>query len=69
MKTNKELAYDFFRSMRDRQVVAIKEIAKKDPESFKQYIRDYIDDGGDLTASSDWKKFTKNTSFDQALRF
>jgi hypothetical protein len=63
MKTNKELAYEFFDNMKDRQVVAIKEIAKKNPETFKQYIRDYIDDGGDLTASSDWKKFIKNTRF------
>ena len=63
MKTNKELAYEFFDNMKDRQVVSIKEIAKKNPETFKQYIRDYIDDGGDLTASSDWKKFIKNTRF------
>ena len=63
MKTNKEIAYDFFRSMRDRQVVAIKEIAKNNPEAFKQYLIDYIDDGGDITISSDWKKFIRNTRF------
>jgi len=63
MKTNKEMAYEFFDNMRNRQVVAIKEIAKKNPESFKQYLMDYIDDGGDITISSDWKKFIRNTRF------
>ena len=63
MKTNKEIAYEFFDNMRNRQVVAIKEIAKKNPESFKQYLMDYIDDGGDITISSDWKKFIRNTRF------
>jgi hypothetical protein len=63
MKTNKEIAYEFFDNMRNRQVVAIKEIAKRNPESFKQYLMDYIDDGGDITISSDWKKFIRNTRF------
>lgn len=57
----KELAFKFFDNMKAGQVVAIKEIAKKDPEAFKQYIKDYIDDGGHITVSSDWKKFRKDS--------
>lgn len=56
----RDLAFKFFDKMKTGQVVAIKEIAKKDPEAFKQYIRDYIDDGGLLTVSPDWKKFRKD---------
>ena len=47
--------------MKAGQVVAIKEIAKKDPEAFKQYLKDYIDLGGHITVSSDWKKFRKDS--------
>ena len=57
----KELAFKFFDEMKVGQVVAIKEIAKKDPELFKQYLRDYIDEGGNITISSDWKKFRKDS--------
>ena len=48
-KTNRELAFDFFDNMFEGQVIAIKEIAKKDPEAFKGYLRDYIDKGGLIT--------------------
>lgn len=57
----KELAFKFFDEMKAGQVVAIKEIAKKDPEAFKQYLRDYIDLGGHITISNDWKKFRKDS--------
>ena len=57
----KELAFKFFDEMKSGQVVAIKEIAKKYPEAFKQYLRDYIDAGGNITISSDWKKFRKDS--------
>jgi hypothetical protein len=57
----KELAFKFFDEMKSGQVVAIKEIAKKNPETFKQYLRDYIDAGGNITISSDWKKFRKDS--------
>jgi hypothetical protein len=57
----KELAFEFFDKMKAGQVVAIKEIAKKDPEAFKQYLKDYIDAGGYITISSDWKKFRKDS--------
>jgi len=57
----KNLAFKFFDEMKSGQVVAIKEIAKKDPEAFKQYLRDYIDAGGNITISSDWKKFRKDS--------
>lgn len=57
----KDLAFEFFDKMKAGQVVAIKEIAKKDPEAFKQYLRDYIDAGGNITISSDWKKFRKDS--------
>ena len=57
----KNLAFKFFDEMKSGQVVAIKEIAKKDPEAFKQYLRDYIDLGGNITISSDWKKFRKDS--------
>lgn len=59
--TNKELAFKLFDNMAEGQVIAIKEIAKKDPEVFKQYIKDYIDEGGLMTVSSDWKKFRKDS--------
>lgn len=61
VKTNKELAFDFFDNMFEGQVIAIKEIAKKDPEAFKGYLRDYIDQGGLITVSNDWKRFRKDS--------
>lgn len=57
----KELAFKFFDDMKDGQVIAIKEIAKNNPEAFKQYLKDYIDKGGHMTISSDWKKFRKDS--------
>lgn len=57
----KELAFKFFDEMKAGQVVAIKEIAKKDPEAFKEYLKEYIDLGGRITISSDWKKFRKDS--------
>jgi len=57
----KNLAFKFFDEMKAGQVVAIKEIAKKNPEAFKQYLKDYIDLGGNITISSDWKKFRKDS--------
>lgn len=56
----KEKAFEFFDAMKAGQIIAIKEIAKKDPEAFKQYIKDYIDEGGLLTVSPDWRKFRKD---------
>jgi hypothetical protein len=58
--TAKELAFKIFDDMPAGQVIAIKEIAKKDPETFKQYIKDYIDTVGNITVSGDWKKFRKD---------
>ena len=56
----KEKAFEFFDAMKAGEIIAIKEIAKKDPEAFKQYIKDYIDAGGLLTVSPDWRKFRKD---------
>lgn len=60
-KTNRDLAFKFFDNMADGQVIALKEIAKKDPEAFKGYLRDYIDAGGLITVSNDWKRFRKDS--------
>lgn len=57
-------AFQFFDSMQPGQVIAIKEIAKKDPEAFKQYLKDYIDEGGFMTISKDWRKFRKDNNPD-----
>jgi hypothetical protein len=58
----KDKAFEFFDAMKAGQIVAIKEIAKNDPEAFKQYIKDYIDAGGLLTVSPDWRKFRKDNN-------
>jgi zona occludens toxin (predicted ATPase) len=58
----KDKAFEFFDSMPSGQIIAIKEIAKKDPEAFKQYIKDYIDKGGLITVSPDWRKFRKDNN-------
>ena len=58
----KAKAFEFFDSMPGGQIVAIKEIAKNDPEAFKQYLKDYIDIGGLITVSPDWRKFRKNNN-------
>jgi hypothetical protein len=63
----RDLAFNFFNEMRDGQIVAIKEIAKNDPESFKQYLKDYIDAGGHMTISGDWKKFRKDSNPDSFI--
>jgi hypothetical protein len=55
-------AFEFFDNMPSGQIIAIKEIAKKDPEAFKQYIKDYIDKGGLITVSPDWRKFRKDNN-------
>ena len=55
-------AFEFFDSMPGGQIVAIKEIAKNDPEAFKQYLKDYIDSGGLITVSKDWRKFRKDNN-------
>lgn len=60
--SNRDLAFKFFDNMAEGQVIALKEIAKKDPETFKQYIKEYIDEGGRITVSPDWKKFRKDFS-------
>ena len=61
-KTNKELAFMFFDTMEPGQVIAVKEIAKKDPDAFKGFLRDYIDEGGLITIDSDWRKFRKDNN-------
>ena len=58
----KDKAFEFFDSMLGGQIVAIKEIAKNDPEAFKQYLKDYIDNGGLITVSKDWRKFRKDNN-------
>jgi hypothetical protein len=58
----KDKAFEFFGNMPSGQIIAIKEIAKKDPEAFKQYIKDYIDNGGLITVSPDWRKFRKDNN-------
>ena len=58
----KDKAFEFFDSMPGGQIVAIKEIAKNDPEAFKQYLKDYIDRGGLITVSKDWRKFRKDNN-------
>jgi hypothetical protein len=58
----KDKAFEFFDNMPGGQIIAIKEIAKKDPEAFKQYIKDYIDSGGLITVSPDWRKFRKDNN-------
>ena len=65
--TMRDLAFKFFDEMKDGQVVAIKEIAKNNPEAFKQYLKDYIDEGGHMTISSDWKKFRKDSNPDSFI--
>lgn len=57
----RDLAFKFFDEMKAGQVVAIKEIAKNNPEAFKQYLKEYIDSGGQMTVSNDWKKFRKES--------
>lgn len=58
----KDKAFEFFDSLKPGDIVSIKEIAKNDPEAFKQYIKDYIDAGGLLTVSPDWRKFRKDNN-------
>ena len=57
----RDLAFKFFDEMKAGQVVAIKEIAKNNPEAFKEYLKEYIDSGGQMTVSNDWKKFRKES--------
>lgn len=58
----KDKAFEFFDNLKAGEIISIKEIAKNDPESFKQYIKDYIDAGGQLTVSTDWRKFRKDNN-------
>ena len=63
--TKKELAFKFFDSMVSGQTCTIKEIAKKDPEAFKEYIKAYIDSGGNMTVNSNWTKFRKDADISE----
>ena len=58
----KNKAFEFFDAMQGGQILAIKEIAKNDPEAFKQYLKEYIDSGGLITVSPDWRKFRKDNN-------
>lgn len=58
----RDKAFEFFDSMQGGQILAIKEIAKNDPEAFKEYIKEYIDKGGLITVSKDWRKFRKDNN-------
>ena len=57
----KEKAYQFFDAMPECHPVLVKDIAKRNPEAFIQYAKDYIDDGGQLCFSSDYKRFWKES--------
>ena len=58
----KDKAFEFFDSLKAGDIVSIKEIAKNDSQAFKQYIKDYIDAGGLITVSPDWRKFRKDNN-------
>jgi selenophosphate synthetase-related protein len=58
----KDKAFEFFDSLKAGNIVSIKEIAKNDPQAFRQYIKDYIDAGGLITVSPDWRKFRKDNN-------
>lgn len=56
----KQKAFDIFHQMNAGEVIIISEFAKKDPESFIEYCKDWIDEGNwDYEFSSDWKLFRR----------
>jgi hypothetical protein len=65
----KDKAFEFFDNMPSGQIIAIKEIAKKDPKAFKQYLKHYIDSGGLITVSPDWRKFRKDNNPNDFVKF
>lgn len=65
----KEKAFEFFDLMQGGQILAIKEIAKNNPEAFKEYLKEYIDKGGLITVSKDWRKFRKDNNPNDFVKY
>jgi hypothetical protein len=58
----RQYAFDIFDKLRINQSIMVKDFAKKDPEAFIQYGKDYIDNGGGLVFNSDYSIITKTMS-------
>lgn len=56
----KQKAFELFGLMNKGDCLIISEIAKRDPDTFIQYGKDWIDEGNwDYEFSSDWKVFRR----------
>jgi len=60
-------AYELFDKMVIGQVIVIENIAKKDPEAFLQYAKNYIDAWGSMELSEDMNRIKRVESFNEIL--
>lgn len=60
-------AYELFDKMVIGQVIVIDNIAKKDPEAFLQYAKNYIDAWGSMELSMDMKRIIRVYSFHEII--
>lgn len=63
----RQYAFKIFDKLIIGQSIKISDFAKKDPSSFIQYGKDYIDQGGGLLFSKDYTFVTKVQSFQELM--
>jgi len=61
----KEKSFKVFDELKLGQVVVIETYATRDPESFIQYAKDYIDEGSGLIFSDDYSSIRKCESAEE----
>lgn len=52
----KEKAFQLFDKLQPGEVMIISKVARKDPEAFRQYAKEYIDQGGFIEFDKDYRK-------------
>jgi hypothetical protein len=55
----RQRAFELFEKMKPGQILVISEFAKKDPEKFVQYGKDYIDQGNNFEFNKNYTKYKR----------
>lgn len=55
----KKKAFELFKKLQPGEIIIISKIAKNDPEKFKEYAKEYIDQGGLIEFDKDYRKLRR----------
>lgn len=55
----KKKAFELFDALQPGEVIVISKIAKNDPAAFKEYAKEYIDQGGLIEFDKDYRKIRR----------